>query len=65
MSGGLAINSSLEKLEIKYCQVDASGIKYIQEMLANINSKMASLKLQGNPLGNEGLYELLRALSFT
>lgn len=33
-------------------------------MLANINSKMLSLKLQGNPLGNEGLYELLRALSY-
>ena len=56
MSNGLAINSSLEKLSVKYCQIDSYGIKYIQEMLANINSKMLSLKLQGNPLGNDGLY---------
>ena len=31
-------------------------------MLANINTNLLSLKLQGNPIKDEGLYELLRAL---
>ena len=31
--------------------------------MANIDCKLRSLKLQGNPLGNEGAYELLRSVA--
>ena len=30
--------------------------------MANLNSNLRTLKLQGNPLGNEGFYEVLRAV---
>ena len=63
MSIGLRQNSVVEKLSFNYCQIDAKGVKYIQEIMANINCKLRSLKLQGNPLGNEGAYEILRAVS--
>ena len=60
---GLRENSTVEKLSFNYCGIDPSGVKYIQEIMANINCKLRSLKMQGNPLGNEGSYELLRAVN--
>jgi Ran GTPase-activating protein (RanGAP) involved in mRNA processing and transport len=52
LSVGLRQNSVIEKLSFNYCQIDSKGVKYIQEIMANINCKLRSLKLQGNPLGN-------------
>lgn len=45
---GLRTNNALDKLSLKYCGIDGQGAKYIQEILANIGSKLRSLKLQGN-----------------
>jgi len=58
---GLSKNSSVEKLSLKYCKIDQHGARYLQEILANISSKIKSIKLQGNPLKNEGTFQLLRA----
>ena len=41
----------LDKLSLKYCGIDGEGSKYIQEILANIHSKLRSLKLQGRYVG--------------
>lgn len=30
--------------------------------MANIDCKLRTLKIQGNPLGNSGCYEILRAV---
>lgn len=59
---GLRQHSALDKLSLKYCGIDEKGIRPIQEILANINSQLRSLKLQGNPIGNEGMHQLLRAV---
>lgn len=62
---GLSKNSTIEKLSLKYCKIDQHGAKYLQEILANINTKMKSVKLQGNPLKNEGVFQLMRAVEFS
>lgn len=60
---GLRQNSKIEKLSFNFCGIDKHGVKYIQEILANINCKLRTLKLMGNPLENEGAYEILRAVN--
>ena len=52
LSVGLRENSTIEKLSFNYCGIDARGIKYLQEIMANLGCKLRSLKVQGNPLGN-------------
>lgn len=44
---GLRQNNAIDKLSLKYCGIDAEGARYIQEILANIHTKLRSLKLQG------------------
>lgn len=61
---GLSKNSTIEKLSLKYCKLDEHSSRYLQDILANINTKMKSVKLQGNPLKNEGVFQLLRAVEF-
>lgn len=53
---GLRTNPHLTKLSLKYCGITEKGVKFVQEILANISSKIRSIKLQGNPIGNEGVY---------
>ena len=62
MAEGLRSNDNIEKISLNYCNIDKEGSKYIQSVLANLNSKLRTLKLQGNPLGNEGFYEVLRGV---
>lgn len=59
---GLQENGNLEKLSLNFCSIPPEGSKYIQEILANLRTKLRTLKLQGNPLGNEGFYEVIRAV---
>lgn len=56
------MNNTLESLALNYCGIEQDGAKYLQEILANVNSKLYKLKLVGNRLKNEGTYELFRAL---
>lgn len=58
----LCQNNTLERLSLNYCNIDASGAKYLQEILGFIDSKLWSLKLKGNHLRNDGVYQLFRAL---
>jgi len=44
---GLRSNNSLDKLSLKYCGIDGEGAKYLQDILANIKTRLRSLKLQG------------------
>ena len=44
---GLRTIDCLDKLSLKYCNIDKTGAKWIQEIIANINSKLRSLKLTG------------------
>ena len=52
LAGGLRANDRIEKISLNYCHIDRQGAKYIQEILANLNSKLRTLKLQGNHLEN-------------
>jgi hypothetical protein len=45
---GLRSNCVLDKLSLKYCGIDGEGARYIQDVLANIGSRLRSLKLQGS-----------------
>lgn len=56
MALGLRQNDTIEKVSFCYCNIPTAGAKFIQEILANLDSKLRTLKLQGNPLGNEGFY---------
>lgn len=56
------MNNTLESLALNYCGIEADGARYLQDILANVNSKLYKLKLCGNRLKNEGTYELFRAL---
>jgi len=38
-------NKILDKLSLKYCGINEQGAKYLQEILANIGSRLRSLKL--------------------
>lgn len=62
LSIGLRANNCLTKLSLKYCGIDNEGVQYVQAIIANINTKIRSLKLQGNHIGNQGVYNLLRAI---
>jgi len=62
LTQGLASNCVLEKLSLCYCGINAEGAVYIQEILANINSKLQKLKIQGNLFMNEGVEAIFRAL---
>lgn len=62
LSIGLRTNPHLTKLSLKYCGIDEGGIKYLQLILANIHSKIRSIKIQGNRIGNKGIYEFLRVI---
>lgn len=53
---GLRTNDVLTKLSLKYCGIDEKGVRYLQDILANLSSKIRSIKIQGNPLGNKGIY---------
>lgn len=59
---GLKQNDRIEKISLNYCNITKAGCKYIQEILANISSKLRTLKLQGNPLENEGFFEIIRGV---
>lgn len=48
LTAALRVNNTLEKLSLKYCNIDAIGSKYIQEIIANIDSNLKSLKIAGN-----------------
>ena len=63
MTVGLRQNEKIEKLSFNYCGITKEGTKYIQEILAHIHCKLRTLKLMGNPLENEGAYEILRAVN--
>lgn len=52
LADGLASNCVLERLSLKYCAIDSDGAKPIQRILANMETKIEALKLQGNQLRN-------------
>ena len=60
---GLRQNSTIEKLSFNFCGITQEGVRYIQEILANIDCRLRTLKLMGNKLGNEGVCEVLRAVN--
>lgn len=63
LSVGLRTNGCISKLSLKNCGIDVKGAIYIQQILANISSKIRSLKLQGNNLENQGIYLILKAVN--
>lgn len=50
LASALAVNNTLEKLSLNYCGITREGAKYIQQLLANIETHLIKLKLQGNQL---------------
>ncbi len=59
---GLSENAFVEQLTLNYCEIDAEGALYLQEILSFYDSKIEVPSLIGNQLRNEGVYQLFRAL---
>lgn len=51
---GIALSPSLTHLSLSYCGLDKDSGKHLQLVLAFIDSKLETLNLQGNELGEEG-----------
>lgn len=62
LAKGLNRNKVVQSLSISFCNIDASGAKYLQQILANINSQLKELNLRGNRLKNDGMIQLCRVL---
>ncbi|KAL4466504.1 hypothetical protein ABPG72_000711 [Tetrahymena utriculariae] len=62
LAKGLCMNPFLERLSLNFCNIDSNGAKYLQQILAYVDSSLHTLKLRGNFLRNEGIYQLFRAL---
>ena len=63
LAEGLAMNKVITQLSLKYNKIDASGAKYLFEILIYTQSVLELLELDGNYLRNKGTIELLRGLS--
>jgi len=62
LAKGLAKNGTLVSLSLAYCEIDAEGGKYLQQILAFIKSELKSLDLSGNNLQNDGALQVFKAL---
>lgn len=47
---GLRQNDKIEKLSFNFCGITKKGVRFIQQVLANIGCRLRTLKLMGNPL---------------
>jgi Ran GTPase-activating protein (RanGAP) involved in mRNA processing and transport len=57
----LTSNKTLNYLSLSYCGIDENGIKYFDQFLKNTTT-LKKFILQGNPLKNPGLKELIGLL---
>ncbi|EGR33638.1 hypothetical protein IMG5_047470 [Ichthyophthirius multifiliis] len=64
LAKGLSMNPYIMRLSLNYCNIDSYGVKYLQQILAYVESQLWSLKLRGNFLRNEGIYQLFRSLEY-
>jgi Ran GTPase-activating protein (RanGAP) involved in mRNA processing and transport len=55
-------NKTLTYLSLNYCGIEETGIKYFQDYLTSPTATLESLHLQGNPLKNSGVSELIQIL---
>jgi len=63
LAEGLSMNKVITQLSLKYNKIDASGARYLFEILIYTQSALELLELDGNFLRNEGTIELLRGVS--
>lgn len=59
---GLRKSPYIEELSLSYCGLGPQAANYLQQLIMNIDTKLEVLNIQGNSLGAEGCYQLLRAL---
>lgn len=62
LASTLCSNGVLERLSLNYCNIESEGSKFLQEILGYCETSLWSLKLKGNFLRNEGVYQLFRSL---
>lgn len=62
LADGFCMNSKLEELSLNFCSIDGKGAKYVQQLLAFIDSNLKVLKMQGNLLKNTGVISIMEAL---
>lgn len=55
-------NKTLKYLSLNYCRIDENGIRYFQDFLTSTSVQLEVLNLQGNPLKNTGVSELIQLL---
>jgi Ran GTPase-activating protein (RanGAP) involved in mRNA processing and transport len=55
-------SKSLIYLSLSYCGIDSDGIKNFQEFLTSADIVLEKLILQGNPLKNAGVNDLIQIL---
>lgn len=59
---GLRRSPHIEELSLSYCNLGPESTNYLQQLLMHIDSKLEVLNIQGNSIGADGCYQLLRAL---
>lgn len=55
-------SKSLTYLSLAYCGIDENGVKYLSDYLSTKEINLEKLVLQGNPIKNVGMSELLKVL---
>lgn len=55
-------SKTLTYLSLAYCNIDENGVKYLQEFLAATGICLEKLILQGNPLKNAGMAQLINII---
>lgn len=62
MARGLRTNISLKQLHLQFCNLSHNSGEALGDILANAQSALEVLNLNGNKLGGKGLYYLCRGL---
>ena len=55
------VNTTLEHFDLSWCRIGPVGAQYLAKTLC-VNTSVKTLKLSGNPLGDEGAKELAKIL---
>ena len=59
LSAGLMLNSSIRVLSLQYCGITSDSATLVSNILMSTSSIVETLDLEGNPLGDVGVCEIL------
>ena len=62
IASALEQNTSLERLDLSYCDIDDDGIQKLTSSLKKSNSTLQNLNLEGNYISSSGIFALLKCV---